>query len=165
VHAVKGAAEVWPAAQVLAAEAPAAEKVPTTVSFVQAETVVMVAAVAAAVVATLRVMVSTVKAVAVAPEGIPVPDTGQPLYIPVVLATDVRDVLPLAHVAVVVAETGTKPAVAEMVPAGQSVQPKLVPEPELPVPAVTYEYLPGVHRVHVDVVDPVVAEPEPAGQA
>jgi len=80
VHAVKGAAEVWPAAQVLAAEAPATEKVPTTVSFVQAELMVMaaVALAAAAVVATLRVMVLAVKAVTVAPAAMPVPVIGQP---------------------------------------------------------------------------------------
>jgi len=140
------------------------ENLPTVVICVQAETVVMVAAVAAAVVARLRVMVVPVKAVTVEPVAMPVPVTEAPTYMPVVLATAVRAVTPPAQVAVVVMPvTGAIPVLAN-VPAGHDKHPELVPEPELAVPAVTYEYCPGEHVVQAPVVAPVV-EPEPAGQA
>lgn len=137
---------------------------PTVVICVQAETVVMVPAVAAEVVARLRVMAVAVKAVTVEPVAMPVPDTEAPTYKPVVLATAVRAVTPPAQVAVVVMPvTGDMP-VAANVPAGHDWQPELVPVAELAVPAVTYEYCPAEHEVQVAVVAPVV-EYEPAGQA
>lgn len=77
-----------------------------------------------------------------------------------------RSKLPIAQDAVIdETEIGRKPAVAEMVPAGQLMQAELVPEAELAAPAVTKEYCPAGHRVHVAVVAALVGDAEPAGQA